>query len=130
MRKNSQLALARFLFRVLLMRFWILLWLACGLSYTTLIGGKSPRGAGDTSPTLYYDAARHSLVVGPVERGGDLIEVLNVIGQRVATFTLHESGQEGGRLVSLALPSLPPGLYYARWLQNGQIYQVRRFSVT
>jgi hypothetical protein len=112
------------------MRFWILLWLVCGLSHATSVGGRSPRVAGDTSPTLYYDAARHSLVVGPVERGGDLIEVLNVIGQRVATFTLHESGQEGGRLVSLSLPSLSPGLYYARWLQNGQVYQVRRFSVT
>jgi len=128
--KSSQLALARFLLKILTMRLWILLWLVCGLSYAKPISGKTPRVAGDTSPTLYYDAARHSLVIGPVERGGDLIEVLNVIGQRVATFTLHDLGQESGRLVSLALPSLPPGLYYARWLQNGQIYQVRRFSVT
>ncbi len=114
------------------MRIWIIFGLVswAGALYSPPTGGKSPKVLGDTSPTIYYDAARHSLVVGPVERGGDLLEVLNVIGQRVAVFTLQEPPQEGGRLVTLALPNLPPGLYYARWVQNGQIYQVRRFSVT
>jgi len=91
---------------------------------------KRPGLGGDTSPIIYYDAARHSLVVGPVARAGDIIEVLNIIGQRVATFTLPESSDEPTRLLTLPLPNLSPGLYYARWLQNGQIYQVKRFSIT
>jgi len=116
------------------MRLWILFGLA---GWVLAMHGKGgarqrpgPKLWGDTSPMIYYDAARHSLIVGPVGRGGDIVEVLNVIGQRVATFTLPESSDEPGRLISLPLPNLSPGLYYARWLQNGQIYQVKRFSVT
>ncbi len=100
------------------------------MAYAGWVEEKRLGLSGDTTPILYYDAARHSLVVGPVTRGGDIVEVLNVIGQRVATFTLQEPSDESGRLLVLSLPTLPAGLYYARWLQNGQIYQVKRFSVT
>ncbi len=116
------------------MRLWILFGLAAWVlaMHGKGVEPKRPGSTlgGDNSPTIYYDAARHSLIVGPVGRGGDIVEVLNVIGQRVATFTLPESSDEPGRLISLPLPNLSPGLYYARWLQNGQIYQVKRFSVT
>lgn len=122
--------MARFLLETENMRFWILFGLV-GWALTNYLGESKRLGlSGDTSPTIYYDAARHSLVVGPVVRAGDVVEVLNVIGQRVATFTLPESSEEPGRLLTLPLPNLSPGLYYARWLQNDQIYQVKRFSVT
>jgi len=117
---------------VYIMRIWIVLGLANWV--VSWAGGVSiyeVQGRyGDSSPVIYYDAARHSLVLGPVERGGDVVEVLNVIGQRVAVFTVSEPVSEHQRMVTLALPTLPSGLYYARWLQNGQIYQVRRFSLT
>jgi len=112
------------------------LWILFGLMGWTLTNHgyrgehKRPKLWGDTPPTIYYDAARHSLVVGPVSREGDIVEVLNVIGQRVATFMLPEPSDDAGRMLTLPLPNLSPGLYYARWLQNGQIYQVKRFSVT
>ncbi len=114
------------------MRVWILLGLmGWALTSHGQVGeSKRPGLWGDTSPIMYYDAARHSLIVGPVGRAGEIVEVLNVIGQRVAVFTLPESSDESGRLLTLSLPNLSPGLYYARWLQNGQIYQVKRFSVT
>ncbi len=114
------------------MRYWIIFGLL-GWAVATYGGSGTLQKSGvwgDVSPTIYYDVARHSLVVGPVARSGDIIEVLNVIGQRVAIFTLQEPLEESNRLVSLSLPTLSPGLYYARWLQNGQIYQVKRFSVT
>ncbi len=101
-----------------------------------LIGGSPQkatiglRGAGDTTPVLCYEPGRKVLVVGPVQKPGDVIEVLNVIGQRIAIFSLSEGQSTEGRLYTFGVGHLPEGLYYARWLSGGEVMQVRRFVIT
>lgn len=90
---------------------------------------KGPTG-GNTTPVLYYEPGRKALVAGPLQKPGDVVEVLNIIGQRIAIFPLSEGQLIEGRLYVLSVGHLPEGLYYARWLSGGEVVQVRRFVIT
>ncbi|GIV24001.1 MAG: hypothetical protein N3A68_06000 [Bacteroidia bacterium] len=83
----------------------------------------------ERSSAMHYDASRNVLilVVGEERIEGDRIEVVDLIGRRVFSQGVSVSG---GEAVSVPLPSLPEGLYYARWVsENGRVRAVRRFAV-
>lgn len=101
------------------MRMWLLFGLF-GLAVWAQSGELEAR------PALIYHSARQVLVlVGEEASLGDRVEVVDVIGRRVAVLTLAAAPP-----AEVTLPALPEGLYYARWIsENGRIRAVRRFSV-
>lgn len=101
------------------MRVWILLGLF-GLAAWAQLGEAESR------PTVLYHSTRQVLVlIGEEASPGDRVEVVDLIGRRVAVVPVTASPP-----AEVALPALPEGLYYARWIaENGRVRAVRRFSV-
>ncbi|MCX7606306.1 MAG: hypothetical protein N2170_03435 [Bacteroidia bacterium] len=84
----------------------------------------------ETKTILHYDATRHTLVLSTPEGGipGDKIEIVDLIGRRVLQLSI--SNFSPGETLPLPLPTLPEGLYYARWItESGKVRMVRRFAV-
>lgn len=82
----------------------------------------------ETRTSLHYDGMRHALVWNTPEppTAGDKIEIVDLIGRRVAVFQPLPA-EEG----ALSLPALAEGLYYARWTtESGRIRALRRFTIT
>ncbi len=101
------------------MRSWIVLGLL-GLAVWAQTGETEPRSA------VYYHSMRQVLVLtGEEPAPGDRVEVVDLIGRRVAVLPVGATSP-----AEVSLPDLPEGLYYARWIaENGRIRAVRRFSV-
>lgn len=101
------------------MRSWIVLGLF-GLAVWAQTGEAEPRSA------VYYSNVRQVLVLtGEEPAPGDRVEVVDLIGRRVAVLPVSAALP-----AEVSLPALPEGLYYARWIsEGGRLRAVRRFSV-